>query len=141
MMLYPFIDHVQWSDFLVFHEIRFIPTILVVHCFEGQGASGSWCSEMSCLLRWGNSASRESCLLSPVSLVVNWPRKWAVLGFGKKSKISQNVLQKSITFKTDLNFFGRVKNISGPSRSFSTPNFLSGASRKGLNFLITFDPK
>ena len=57
----------------------------------------------------------------------------------KKSKISQNVLQKSLTFKTDFNFFGHVKNVLGPSRSFSTPNFLSGASGKGLNFMIAFD--
>jgi hypothetical protein len=83
------------------------------------------------------------CLFDPIQvyLVVNWPRKLAVLDFWKKSKISQNVLQKSITFKTDLNFFGRVKNLLGPSRSFSTPNFLTGASRKGFNFMIAFDHK
>ena len=43
--------------------------------------------------------------------------------------------------KTDLNFFGCVTNLLGPSRSFSTPNFLLGASRKGLNFMIAFDHK
>ena len=56
-----------------------------------------------------------------------------------KSKISQNILQKSITFKTDFYFFGRVKSRVRRSRSFCTPNFLSGASRKGLNFLIPFN--
>ena len=83
------------------------------------------------------------CLFDPIQvyLVVNWPRKWAVFDFRKKSKISQNVLQKSITFKNDFHFFGRVKIVLGPSRSFFTPNFLSGASRKGLNFLIAFDHK
>jgi hypothetical protein len=74
-----------------------------------------------------------------VYLVVNWPRKWAVFYFLKKSNISQNFLQKSITFKNDFHFFGRVKSFLGPSRSFSTPNFLSGAAWKGLNFLIAFD--
>jgi hypothetical protein len=61
--------------------------------------------------------------------------------FEKKSKISQNVLQKSITFKGDFHFFGRVKSFLGLCRSFSTPNFLSGPSQKGLNFLIPFDHK
>jgi hypothetical protein len=59
----------------------------------------------------------------------------------KKSKISQNVSQKSLTFKTDFNFFGRVKSRVRRSRSFCTPNFVSGASQKGLNFLIAFDHK
>ena len=59
----------------------------------------------------------------------------------KKSKISQNVSQKSLTFKTDFNFFGRVKSRVRRSRSFCTPNFLSGASQKGLNFMIAFDHK
>ena len=59
--------------------------------------------------------------------------------FLKKIKNLSNVLQKSITFKNDFHFFGRVKSFLGPSRSFSTPNFLSGASRKGLNFLIPFN--
>ena len=83
------------------------------------------------------------CLLDPIQvyLVVNWPRKWAVFDFWKQSKISQNVLQKSMTFKNDFHFFGRVKKKSGPSQSFSTPNFLSGASRKGFNFMIAFDHK
>ena len=57
----------------------------------------------------------------------------------QKSEISQNVLQKSITFKNDFHIFGRVRNFLGPSRSFSTPNFLLGASGKGLNFMIAFD--
>jgi hypothetical protein len=78
---------------------------------------------------------------SSVSGGINWPRKWAVFDFWKKSKISQNVLQKSITFKNDFHIFARVKIFLGPSRSFSTPNFLSGASRKGLNFMIAFDHK
>ena len=42
-------------------------------------------------------------------LVVNWPRKWAVLHFYKNSKISQNVLQKSTNFQNDFLIFGRVK--------------------------------
>ena len=42
-------------------------------------------------------------------LMVNWPRKWVVLHFYKNSKISQNILQKSATFKTDFLIFGRVK--------------------------------
>ena len=83
------------------------------------------------------------CLFDPIQvyLVVNWPRKWAIFDFWKQSKISQNVLQKSFTFKTDFNFFGRVKSRVRRSRSFCTPNFLSGASRKGLNFMIAFDHK
>jgi hypothetical protein len=88
-----------------------------------------------------HAGHRGLCLFYPIQvyLVVNWPRKWAVFDFSKKSKISQNVLQKSITFKNDFHFFGRVKNFLGPSRSFSTPNFLLGASRKGLNFMIPFN--
>ena len=74
-------------------------------------------------------------------LVVNWPRKWAVLHFNKNSKISQNVLQKSTTFQNDFLILGHVKKFVGPSPSFSTPNFLSGASRKAFNFMIAFDQK
>ena len=83
------------------------------------------------------------CLFDPIQvyLVVNWPRKWAVFDFWKKTKISQNVLQKSITFKNDFHFFGRVKSRVRRSRSFCTPNFLLVASRKGLNFMIAFDHK
>ena len=50
------------------------------------------------------------------------------LFFENKRKISQNVLQKSATFKNDFLIFGRVKIFVGPSTSFLTPNFLSGAS-------------
>ena len=74
-------------------------------------------------------------------LVVNWPRKWAVLHFYKNSKISQNVLQKSATFQNDFLILGRVKKIVGPSTSFWTPDFLSGASRKAFNFMIAFGHK
>ena len=74
-------------------------------------------------------------------LVVNWPRKWGVLHFYKNSKISQNVLQKSTTFRNDFLIFGRVKKIVGPSTSFSTPDFFSGTSRKAFNFMIAFDHK
>ena len=74
-------------------------------------------------------------------LVVNWPRKWAVLHFYKNSKISQNVLQKSTNFQNDFLIFGRVKKIVGPSTSFWTPDFLSGDSRKAFNFMIAFDHK
>ena len=42
-------------------------------------------------------------------LVVNWPRKWAVFDFWKRSKISQHILQKSMSFKNDFSIFGRVK--------------------------------
>ena len=38
-------------------------------------------------------------------------------------------------------FVGRVTKFLGPSRSFWTPNFLSGASRKSFNFRIAFDHK
>ena len=54
--------------------------------------------------------------------------------FEKNQKSLKTFLQKSITFKNDFYFFGRVKKIWGPSRSFSTPNFLSVASWKGLFF-------
>ena len=74
-------------------------------------------------------------------LVVNWPRKWAVLHFYKNSKISQNVLQKSTTFQNDFLIFGRLKKFLCPSTSFSTPDFLLGASWKALNFMIAFDHK
>ena len=74
-------------------------------------------------------------------MLVNWPRKWAVLHFYKNTKISQNVLQKSTTFRNDFLIFGRVKKIVGPSTSFSTPDFLSGASWKAFNFMIAFDHK
>ena len=70
-------------------------------------------------------------------LVVNWPRKWAVFDFWKKSKISQNGLQKSITEKKYFLISSRVKSFVGSSPSFSTPNFLSGAY--GNHFrLLTF---
>ena len=72
-------------------------------------------------------------------LVVNWPRKWAVFHFYKNSKISQNVLQKSATFQNNFLIFGRVKLFVGPSTSFLTPDILSGASWKALNFMIPFD--
>jgi hypothetical protein len=74
-----------------------------------------------------------------VYLVVNWPSKWAAFWFLKKIKNLSNVSQKSIIFKNDFHFFGRVQSFLGSSRSVSTPNFLSGASRKGLNFMIAFD--
>ena len=74
-------------------------------------------------------------------MLVNWPRKWAVLHFYKNSKISQNVLQKSTTFLNDFLIFGRVKKFAGPSPSFSTPDFLSGDSWKAFNFMIAFDHK
>ena len=74
-------------------------------------------------------------------LAANWGRKWSVFGFWKKSKISQNVLQKSTTEKNDFLILGRVKSFVGPSPSFWTPDFLSGASRKGCNFMIAFDHK
>ena len=74
-------------------------------------------------------------------LVVNWPRKWAVFDFCKNSKISQNVLQKSTTFRSDFLIFGHVKKFMCPSTSFSTLDFLLGASRKAFNFMIAFDHK
>ncbi len=56
----------------------------------------------------------------------------------KKSEISQTVLQKCITFKIDSQILGRVKMFVGSSPSFSTPNFLSGPSKKGSTFMIAF---
>ena len=66
-------------------------------------------------------------------------QKMSRFWFLRKFKNLSNVLQKSIAFKNDFHFFGRVRIFLGPSRSFSTPNFLSGASQKGLNFMIAFD--
>ena len=57
----------------------------------------------------------------------------------KKSEISQNVLQKSMTEKNDFLIFGRVKSFVGSSPSFSTPNFLSGTPEKCFNFMIALD--
>ena len=57
----------------------------------------------------------------------------------KKSEISQNVLQKSMTEKNDFLIFGRVKTFVGLSPSFSTPNFLSGAPKKCFTFMIALD--
>ena len=57
----------------------------------------------------------------------------------KKSKISQNVLQKSLTEKNDFLIFGCVKSFVGSSPSFWTPNFLSGAPKKCFNFMIAVD--
>ena len=74
-------------------------------------------------------------------LAANWGRKWSVFGFWKKSKISQNVLQKSMTEKNDFLILGRVKSFVGPRTSFLTPDFLSGAFRKGCNFMIACDHK
>ena len=74
-------------------------------------------------------------------LAANWGRKWSVFGFWKKSKISQNVLQKSTTEKNDFLIFGRVKSFVGPSPSFCTPNFLSGGSEKCFTFMIASDHK
>ena len=74
-------------------------------------------------------------------LVENWGRKWSVFEFWKKSKISQKVLQKSVTEKNDLLLLGRVKSFLGSTPSFSTPNFLSGVSGKGFNFMIASDHK
>ena len=59
-------------------------------------------------------------------LVVNWPRKWAVLHLYKNSKISQNVLQKSATFKNDFLFFGRVKNLWVRAHHFGPQTFCRG---------------
>ena len=74
-------------------------------------------------------------------LAANWGRKWSVFGFWKKSKISQNVLQKSTTEKNDFLILGRVKSFVGPSPSFCTPNFLSGGSEKCFTFMIASDHK
>ena len=57
----------------------------------------------------------------------------------KKSEISQNVLQKSMTEKNDFRILGRVKSFVGSSPSFSTPNFLSGTPEKCFNFMIPLD--
>merc|ERR1711940_449337 len=59
----------------------------------------------------------------------------------KNSKISQTVLQKCITFRNDFQILGHVKLFVGSSPSFSTPNFLSGPWKKGINFMIAFDHK
>ena len=74
-------------------------------------------------------------------LVVNWLRKWAVFDFLKNSKISQNVLQKSITNKNGKNFVLVSMSSAFSIRSFCTPNFLSGPSRKGSNLMIAVDQK
>ena len=86
---------------------------------------------------------RGMCLFFHIQtcMLVNWPRKWAVLHFYKNSKISQNVLQKSTNFQNDFLIFGRVKKFLCPSTSFLTPDFLSGDSRKAFNFMIAFDHK
>ena len=57
-------------------------------------------------------------------------------GFLKTSKISQNVLQKSITAKNVTIFFIVSTEISCPCRSFCTPYFWSRASWKWVNFVI-----
>ena len=89
-----------------------------------------------CQSSWNMTSFRiQNCL------VVNWPRKWAVLHFYKNSKISQNVLQKSTNFQNDFLISSRVKKFVDPSTSISTPKFLSGASRKAFNFMIAFDHK
>ena len=46
-----------------------------------------------------------------------------------------------MTEKNDFLILGRVKSFVGPSTSFSTPDFLSGASRKGCNFTIASEHK
>ena len=88
-----------------------------------------------CRSSWNMTSRIQTCMLA------NWPRKWAVLHFYKNSKISQNVLQKSTTFQNDFLIFGRVKKFVFPRTSFSTPDFLSGDSRKAFNFMIAFDHK
>ena len=70
-----------------------------------------------------------------VYLVVNWFQKMGRFFIFEKNQKSL----KLITLKKKIHFFGRVTSFLGPSRSFSTPNFLSGASRKGFNFMIALD--
>ena len=57
----------------------------------------------------------------------------------KNWEISQTVFQKCITLKNDFKLLCRVKMFVGSSPSFSTPNLLSGTSKKGSNFMIAFD--
>ena len=62
------------------------------------------------------------------------------LVFEKNQNLSKR-LQKSTTEKNDFLILGRVKSFVGPSTSFSTPDFMSGAFRKGCNFTIASDHK
>ena len=58
----------------------------------------------------------------------------------KKSEISQNVLQKSMTEKNDFLIFGRVKSFVGSSPSFFTPQLHPLPRRRKLRLLKMMPP-
>ena len=88
------------------------------------------------------------CLRGGVILNLYWylcytfTRKWSEkINLWSKAIIKLQPFRKSITKINNFLIFGRVKSFVGSTPSFSTSNFLYGASGKGFNFMIASDHK